>query len=58
MNVELIRSSTWMSDSIIDIQDVLDETIDACVEDTDTIINIEVKERNGLSRFWIYVITS
>lgn len=56
MVVELIRSQTWMDDNFKNITDILDETIREFVSEEYKIINIETKERNGLTRFWIYII--
>lgn len=53
--VNIIRSQTWMVDNLQMIEAILQETISEFVEPGDRIINIEVKERSGLSRFWIYV---
>jgi len=54
--IEIIRSSTFFSDDIIDISRILDEAIDGYLTKKDKIINIQVKETDGQSRFWIYVI--
>ena len=43
-----------MNDSVVKIQEILDETIADFVPENERIINIEVKESNGLYRFWIY----
>jgi hypothetical protein len=55
MKVKLIRSSTWIGDDYEAASRTLEETIQEFVFDNDRIINIEVKERNGASRFWLYV---
>lgn len=52
-NINICRSETWMGDNFKEISSILDETIRDFV-DKERIINIEVKERGGLSRFWIY----
>ena len=54
MIVNVTRSETWMNDSVVKIQEILDETIADFVPENERIINIEVKESNGLYRFWIY----
>lgn len=55
MKVNLVRSSTWSGDNFEDIHKTLDETILDFVKEGDRIINIEMKERNGVYRFWIYI---
>ncbi len=56
MKIEIIRSSTWINDNYDNICDVLDETIEDCVNKNDKIINIETKtSESGLTRFWIYI---
>ena len=52
--VNICRSETWMDDNFNDIQRILHETVADYVEKDERIISIEVKERNGLNRFWIY----
>lgn len=53
--INLIRSSTWITDNFDDIHRVLDETIKDFVSDDQEIINIESKtSKHGSSRFWIY----
>jgi len=56
MDVNIIRSETWLNDNFEEIHSILDETIEEFVDDSKQIINIESKtEANGLSRFWIYI---
>ena len=51
-----IRSETWINNSDFDgIQRILEETIQDFVESSDRIINIQVVERYGSLRFWIFV---
>lgn len=52
--INIARSETWMDDNIKDISSILNETVRDFIGKGDKIINIEVKERNGLYRFWIY----
>lgn len=52
--VNIIRSETWLEDDIDNIGDILDNAIEEFVSDQEEIINIECREVNGLSRFWIY----
>jgi len=52
--VVIIRSGTWTNDNLDSISDVLDETIRELVPENARIINIETKEKYGLTRFWIY----
>jgi len=53
-NVSLVRSETWMRDNFNVINDILEQTIEDFI-DNERIVNIEVKEHNGLNRFWIYI---
>ncbi len=53
--VSLIRSETWIDDNYDEINTILEEAIAEMVGDNQRIVNIEVKERGGLKRFWIYV---
>lgn len=55
--LSIIRSETWLGDSLKEIQEVLDSTIDDFTSPTTQILNIERhKEASGLNRFWIYII--
>ena len=54
--VNICRSETWMGDNFIEISTILEQTIKEFMKKDERIINIEVKERAGLSRFWIYSI--
>lgn len=56
--IEIIRSETWMNDDLDSIHNVLEETIKDFVDEKDRIINIQVVDRNGQSRFWIYIETN
>ena len=53
----VIWSETWLNADIINVNDILQKTVNDFVKESDIIINIEVKVgSNGLSRFWIYII--
>lgn len=58
MEINIIRSETWLNDSLVDINSILQETVRDFVTRKDKIVNIQVrKEDTGLSRFWIYVLS-
>jgi len=55
MEVNIIRSETWLNDDIDEISSILEETVKDFIEPNEQIINIESKKNDsGLSRFWIY----
>ena len=54
IDINISRSETWIDDNFEAISSILEDTIKDFIEEDDRIINIEVKERNGLKRFWIY----
>ena len=54
--VNIIFSESWLRMDIGSINELLTETINEFVEETDRIINIEKHtDDSGSSRFWIYV---
>jgi len=56
IQTSVIRSKTWLSEDIDNLNIILQETINNFVDKDDTIINIEMKtDYSGLSRFWIYI---
>jgi len=56
MEINIIRSETWLSDDFESISTILQEAIHDFVDEDDRIINIQmVKDSSGLSRFWIYL---
>ncbi len=53
--IELVRSSSWMTDNFEKVHEILDETIDEFISESDKILNIQVHlADSGLSRFWIF----
>ena len=55
MQVNLIKSETWLDGDSEKICSILNETIKEFVADDERIINIESKTKDsGLVRFWIY----
>ena len=55
--VNIVRSETWMKDDFDMIHNILSDTIEEFVDESEEVINVEEKERNGLHRFWIYTRT-
>ena len=54
--VSIIFSESWLRMDVGSINELLTETINEFIEETDRIINIEKHtDDSGLSRFWIYV---
>jgi len=56
MRVNITRSETFATDNIEVIDRILNETIEEWIAKDQKIINIEMKERNGMHRFWIYTL--
>ena len=56
MKIEIVRSDIWFNtvNDIDVIGGILDEAVDSFLDENCVIVNIETKEMNGLSRFWIY----
>lgn len=52
--IQLIRSEGWMGDDFEVVNSVLERTIKEMVPKDHDVINVQVVERNGNSRFWIY----
>jgi hypothetical protein len=53
--VKIIKSETWTKSDISEQEELLNDTIEEYISDHAKIINIQIVEKNGLERFWIYV---
>jgi len=53
-NIEILRSETWDGDDFLTVRGALDDAINEFISENAEIVNIEMKERNGSFRFWIY----
>ena len=56
MKVNITRSETFATDNLEVIDRILNETIKEWISKDQKIINIEMIERNGMYRFWIYTL--
>lgn len=56
MKINITRSETWATDNLDVIERIMNETIEEWVPKDQKIINIEMIERNGMYRFWIYTL--
>jgi len=56
MKVNITRSETFATDNLDVINRILNETITEWIDKDQKIINIEMVERQGMYRFWIYTL--
>ena len=55
MKLDIIRSESWHHGApISEINEILNEAVEAYLDDSDKIINIQAVEDGGRMRFWIY----
>jgi len=54
--VSIVRSESWLKEDIVGINKILQETVEELITSDEKIINVQVVEENGFSRFWIYII--
>lgn len=54
MEVNIIKSESWLKSGLKEQDGILNEAIKTYVGEDERIINIQMIEENSLKRFWIY----